>query len=222
MLVASVHDGRLDGITNMARDESLLEEAEEGKPCFRLYAWDGPWVSLGMFQKPEKALLPESEVPWVMRPTGGKAVLHGHDITVGAAFPFEALGLKESETRSVAPAYRAIIRPLVAALKDSGAMVMLGEETQFVKSGGVTPDCFAHIAPNDVIDPRNGRKVMGCALKMGRRAVLVQCSLPAGPPLVDPNSVFPGAHLPTWIKGIDPEGLFRSLGIRFTEALASQ
>lgn len=222
MIVGASFDGRLDGVENMRRDEVLLEEAERGDPSFRLYSWEGAWVSLGRFQKHEKALCPGCVVPWVMRPTGGKGVLHGHDLTVGAAFPLVTLGLKESETRSVGPAYRAIIRPLVAALRDSGASVMLGEETQFVRSGGATPDCFAHLAPNDVIDPRNGRKVMGCALRIGRRAVLVQCSLPVGPPLTAPESVFPEPHIPTWIEGIDPEALYQSLGIRFTEALASQ
>ncbi len=222
MLLASALDGRLDGVENMRRDEILLEEAEAGSPCFRLYSWQGPWVSLGRFQKPERALSSGCKVPWVMRPTGGKGVLHGHDLTIGAAFPLVCLGLKESETRSVGPAYRAVIRPLVSALKDSGARVMLGEETQFVRSGGATPDCFAHIAPNDVIDPQSGRKVMGCALKIGRRAVLVQCSLPAGPPLVDPRTVFPDPHIPSWIEGIDPDALYQSLGIRFSEALASQ
>jgi lipoate-protein ligase A len=206
----------------MARDSALLEAAENGQPGFRLYGWDGPWVSLGRFQKPAKALRAESGVPWVMRPTGGKAVLHGHDVTLGAAFPFVALGLKESETRSVAPAYRAIIRPLVAALRDSGANVLLGEETQFVKSGGATPDCFAHLAPNDVIDPETGRKVMGCALQMGRRAVLVQCSMPVGEPLIDPNFVFSEAHFPSWIKDLDREEFLKALRTRLTEALASQ
>lgn len=222
MFLASAFDGRLDGAENMKRDELLLEEAEAGQPCCRLYSWEGPWVSLGRFQKPEKALCIDCAVPWVMRPTGGKGVLHGHDLTIGAAFPLTSLGLKETDARSVGPAYRAIIRPLVAALKDSGANVMLGEETRFVKSGGSTPDCFAHIAPNDVIDPNNGRKVMGCALKIGRRAVLVQCSLPVGLPLVDPSSVFPDPHIPSWIEDIDPDALYQSLGIRFTEALASQ
>lgn len=222
MTLNASFDADLDGHENMARDSRLLESAELGDAGFRLYGWDGPWVSLGRFQKPSKALINEAQIPWVMRPTGGKAVLHGHDVTLGAAFPFAALGLKESETRSVAPAYRAIIRPLVAALRDSGANVLLGEETQFVKSGGATPDCFAHLAPNDVIDPTTGRKVMGCALQMGRRAVLVQCSMPVREPLVDPNLVFPDAHFPSWIQGLEPQEFFKALRTRLTEAMASQ
>ncbi len=221
-MIAASLEGSLEGPENMARDSRLLELAEGGTPGFRIYSWDGAWVSLGRFQMPSKALRNEAGVPWVMRPTGGKAVLHGHDITLGAAFPFALLGLKESETRSVVPAYRAIIRPLAAALRDSGVNVLLGEETQFVKSGGVTPDCFAHLAPNDVIDPLTGRKVMGCALQMGRRAVLVQCSMPVREPLVDPNTVFPEAHFPSWIKELDREDFFKALRSRFSEAMASQ
>ena len=84
----------------MARDAELLERAERGESAARVYSWDGAWVSLGRFQRPEKALLRSEEIDWVMRPTGGKAVLHGHDVTVGIALPLRDIGVYEIEGRA--------------------------------------------------------------------------------------------------------------------------
>src|SRR5947209_12744701 len=99
-----------DGPTNMARDCDLLANAEKGQPGCRVYDWDGPWISLGFNQNPQEDLLNPDLVPWVMRPTGGKAVLHGNDVTVGLALPLSA------PSRSIKSAYRAIAQPLIHAL----------------------------------------------------------------------------------------------------------
>ena len=179
----------LDGPTNMARDAALLHRAEtDGGSYARVYSWDGPWVSLGRFQKPERALKHPETTRWVMRPTGGKAVLHGHDVTVGVAASLKALGIDDNKGTSVV--YRAIVGPLVAALTAAGLPAVLAEGTGHVKSAGHTADCFAHVSPNDVVDPATGQKVCGCALRVTELAVLLQASVPVAGPLVDPGEVF--------------------------------
>ena len=40
------------------------------------------------------------------------------------------------------------------------------------------------------MDERTGVKVCGCALRMTDRTVLLQASIPVGPPLIDPARVF--------------------------------
>jgi lipoate-protein ligase A len=152
----------------------------------RFYSGDGPWVSLGRFQNPERDLLDPALVPWVMRPTGGKAVLHGHDLTVTLACPHAGLGVRE--------VYRMLIRPLVDGLRLAGQEAALGEETAFVGSGS-TADCFRHVSANDVVDPSTGRKVVGCALKVTRCAALAQCSIPLSLPLIDPALVYREPHV---------------------------
>jgi len=184
----------LDGQANMDRDAALLRQAENGKGGCRVYSWNGPWVSLGNMQRAERDLLPANPVPWVMRPTGGKAVIHGHDITVGLAMPL-ALMAKNGESvealsRSVKMAYRWVVAPIVEALNACGVRAKLAEETVFVKQEGKTADCFAHVAPNDIVDERLGIKVCGCALRLTSLAVLVQASIPNGAPLVDPRLIF--------------------------------
>ena len=182
-----IEDGVHDGHINMSRDEALLAEVSRGGFSARVYGWDEPWVTLGRFQTPERALLPGAPIPSIVRPTGGKAVLHGHDVTLGLAANLDSLSVKE---RSISAVYRAIISPLISALRESGLNCDLAENTRFVASAGKTADCFAHIAPNDVVDVNTGTKVCGCALRVVRDAVLVQASIPAGTPLIDPTQVF--------------------------------
>ncbi len=187
---------------NMQRDTELASRAEEGEGAWRLYTWLRPSVSLGRFQSAERALLPGADalVEVVQRPTGGKAVLHGHDLTLGVALPLELFGL--TGTRDVARVYRLLIEPIVLALQSCGAEVELAERTRWVRSAGHVADCFAHIAPNDVINPQTGQKVVGCALRLTERAVLLQASLPQGEPRVDPRLIFARPNL---VPGIQVE-----------------
>lgn len=171
----------------MSRDVSLFEAAERGEAGCRIYSWDGAWVSLGRFQRPSEALIDPENTRWVMRPTGGKAVLHGHDLTVGLAVPLAAL---EEDGRSVKGVYMKIIRPIVGAMRECGLPAALAADTAFANRGKRVADCFAHVSPNDVVDERTGLKLCGCALRLSQTAVLVQASIPAGTPLVDPANIF--------------------------------
>lgn len=193
-----------DGPLNMGRDLEMLASAEAGRPAGRLYDWSAPWVTLGRFQHPQRALLPAAPTPWIMRTTGGKAVLHGHDLTLGFALPLAPLGLQERRLTAV---YRAVIGPLIEALVASGRPAALGETTPFVRSGGHTADCFAHVAPNDVVDPATGAKVCGVALRVTSEAVLVQASLPVRAPAIDPAEVFASPWIPGSLVEVDPERL---------------
>ena len=189
-------DAPADGPANMAADVALLESAEGGALGARVYAWTGAWVTLGRHQRAETALAPGCTVPWVVRPTGGKAVLHGHDVTVGLAVPLALLGLPDG-SRRLGDVYRAVVAPLVGALADCGVPATLAEDTPFVRSVGKVADCFAHVAPNDVVGP-DGGKVCGCALKLTAQAVLLQASVPAGPPLVDLATVYTAPARERW------------------------
>ena len=189
-------DGATDGHNNMRLDEDLLAAAESGLGGCRVYSWVGPWITLGKYQNPSRDLVVRCSVPWVMRPTGGKAVLHGHDLTVGFALPLSFLASKdlpvEKLERSIKSVYRAMAAPMIAALRACGLPAALGEDTRFVGNGPRVADCFAHVSANDIVDERTGMKVCGCALKVTQTAALVQASIPAGKPLVDPATVIVG------------------------------
>lgn len=195
----------------MARDRALLAAAERGEAGARVYGWDGLWVSLGRFQSPERDLVSPSTTRWVMRPTGGRAVLHGHDVTVGLAAPLEALGIS---SRGLRPAYRAVVGPLVEGLRACGVPAVLAEDRRAVGASGAShspapADCFAVASPNDVVDERTGAKVCGCALRLTEWAVLVQASLPHGTPLAPPDTVIRDAALT--VREWDPTNFAEAL-----------
>jgi lipoyl(octanoyl) transferase len=183
-------EGPAPGATNMARDAELLTAAEAGEAGARVYSWMGPCVSLGRFQTPQWDLIKPDLVPWVMRPTGGKGVLHGHDITIGLAMP-----LAEGEYRNLKKAYHRIIEPIIGALQECGLPACLGEDSRFHAQEDLSADCFAKAAGNDVVHRETGQKVCGCALRFTRLAVLLQASIPISEPLVSPSLVFREPHV---------------------------
>ena len=168
----------------MAADLALLDA--EGVGC-RVYTWDGPWVTLGRFQKPASALA-EGWDRWVVRPTGGKAVLHGHDLTV-------ALAMRVENARDIAAAYRLTVNPIVTALRACGVDAVLAEGRRTRALG--LADCFASSAACDVL--ADDCKVCGCALVISGYRVLLQASIPFRNPVVDPASAIRGA-LPLEVK----------------------
>ncbi|MBX3095864.1 MAG: hypothetical protein KF812_03300 [Fimbriimonadaceae bacterium] len=172
--------------TQMARDEDLWRAAQSGASAGRVYEWNDAHVTLGFNQS--TALMDKANIGWTRRPTGGKAVLHGHDVTLSLAMPLTALGLN-ADSRSVKVAYRAMANPLIRALNEVGIPATLAEETPFVRGAGKVADCFAHVSPNDIVHPATGQKVCGCALAIRNCAVLLQASVPVRTPLVDPATL---------------------------------
>lgn len=166
----------------MELDTVLLDR---GELAWRVYGWEGPWVSLGRFQRPERAV-PNGWERWCSRPTGGRAVLHGHDLTLAFVRP-----LGGNDTRDLRSIYRRLVAPLAEALTACGLPARLAEGTRHVRKAE-GEDCFAMASPLDLIDPFSGRKVGGCALRVTERAALLQASVPVRPPLVEPRTAIVG------------------------------
>ncbi|MEP0774137.1 MAG: lipoate--protein ligase family protein, partial [Acidobacteriota bacterium] len=103
------------GAWNMAVDEALAEAVAAGAsaPLLRLYRWHPPCLSLGAsqpFTVADVGFCSRHGVDLVRRPTGGRAVLHHHELTYLVAAPLgECLG-----TRELQGAYAAICGALVA------------------------------------------------------------------------------------------------------------
>jgi len=75
----------------MAGDVALLEAFQRGEipPTLRVYQWASPALTYGVNQQLPPRLVDACNalgIPMLRRPTGGKAVLHGHDLTVGLVF----------------------------------------------------------------------------------------------------------------------------------------
>lgn len=153
----------------MAADLACLDEvAAGGEPVLRLYTWSPPALSLGRFQ-PETDVDPvrcaELGVEVVRRPTGGRALLHGADLTYAVALP-----RPDGPEGHVDAVYRTIAAGLVAGLAGLGVTASVGEER-----GPAGPVCFAAAQGADL---RVGnRKLCGSAQVQRGEAVLQHGSL---------------------------------------------
>lgn len=166
-----------DGRENMRRDEAMLERAAAGAgPMLRFYRWDGPWISLGRLQDPRRALdlprLEASGIPWVRRPTGGKALLHDGDLTYSIALP-PSHPLLRVDIRT---SYEILSRPLVEALVALGVPVALSGVAAHAPRGHTAmrewnPPCFA-LEDVDAVQI-DGRKLIGSA-QVRRGGALLQ------------------------------------------------
>lgn len=172
-------DGAAPGPWNMAVDGALLASAIEGStPTLRFYTWRGPWLSLGYGQPRDPRRLAacrSAGVGVVRRPTGGRAVLHGGDLTYALAASETLLpaGLHASY-RLVADALLEAMRSLGVPVQRSGP-ASSGQRASF--------DCFARLVPNELC--AEGRKLAGSAQRRRAGGVLQHGSLRVFP---DPPS----------------------------------
>ncbi len=167
-----VFDAAAPGPWNMGVDEALLATATAGgSATLRFYGWDGPWLSLGYGQPEAPALIEAcaaAGVGVVRRATGGRAVLHGGDLTYALAAP-EALlppGLEAT--------YRLISGALASALGQLGVDVTAGPEA--APTGPCDGfDCFTEPGLDALC--AGGRKLVGSAQRRGGGGVLQHGSI---------------------------------------------
>jgi lipoate-protein ligase A len=150
----------------MALDSTLLDEVAAGAlPVLRLYRWNAPTLSLGRFQAEDdvaRDACGRLGVEVVRRPTGGKALLHGADLTYAVAMPRPA-----GRAGKVDAVYRTLAAGLVVGLARLGVDA---EVAQHAPDGDPGPVCFTSMQGADL---RVGhRKVCGSAQMRRGEAVL--------------------------------------------------
>lgn len=162
----------------MPIDRALFDEAASGSPpTLHLYRWDRPAITIGRNQDPERSLDQDAcrrcDIPVIRRPTGGRGVLHGWDLTVAVAARIEAIvGRRDA---SIVEIYGAISRAFISAFRSVGAPAAVGTcEVDRIAPG----DCFAVATRADIVDALNGGKLVGCALLRSGGTVLLQASIP--------------------------------------------
>jgi hypothetical protein len=99
-----LNDGVCPPEATMAGDVALLDAFQRGEisPTLRVYQWASPALTYGVNQQLPPRLVDACNalgIPMLRRPTGGKAVLHGHDLTVGLVFRYVALTPSPSPTQ---------------------------------------------------------------------------------------------------------------------------
>ncbi|SDB83204.1 lipoate-protein ligase A [Shouchella lonarensis] len=170
-----------DPAYNMALDEALLNWHSEGKipPTIRFYGWNPPTLSIGYFQQLEKEIDMEAvrrhQLGFVRRPTGGRGVLHEHELTysviVSEAHP--------DMPQTVTEAYRVISEGLLEGFKKLGldayfAVPKTADETAALKNPRSSV-CFD--APSWYELVVEGRKVAGSAQTRQKGVILQHGSI---------------------------------------------
>ena len=146
------------GWYNMAVDMALLElSARHGEGFLRLYQWAPHCLSFGRHeparQRYQRDAIEALGLDVVRRPTGGRAVWHGRELTYSVTAPTAAFGPLQA-------AYRAVHQTLRHALADLGADATLATspDRQHAVDAGA---CFAQPVGGEIMV--GGRKVVGSA-----------------------------------------------------------
>jgi lipoate-protein ligase A len=207
---------------NMALDEAVAAAVRRGAapPTVRFYGWTSPSVSIGCFQRArdvDLAFCERESIAVVRRPTGGRAVFHGRELTYSVSAPRGAL-----MPSSLLGTYRALSAAFLAAFK------LLGLEpsahTGRRPSAERSPLCFASPSYGEVT--LRGKKVVGSAQRRWPDGFLQQGSLPREVDRARTARVFrlsgeeaPPAGLCEVVPDVTPEALKDALRLGFEEVL---
>jgi lipoate-protein ligase A len=204
-------DAAWDGPRNMALDEAIACAVEAGRvaPTLRFYAWDTPTVSLGCLQAGRGAVEREAcdrlGVGIVRRPTGGRAVLHDHELTYSVCVPLD----RSWGRLSVGESFRRIGDGLVAGLRRLGVAATLARAGEPLGASREAQACFQ--TPRMPAVLAAGRKLVGSAQRRLGGAILQHGSLLLDVDLAMHQAVFPGwpredpGKGVTWLKALLPE-----------------
>jgi len=159
------------GWANMAIDQALLDRAENAREHWlRLYGWDPHCLSFGRHEpaarRYDRARVEALGLDVVRRPTGGRAVWHGREVTYALAAPSAELG-------TVRESYLEIHRMLLGAFRRLGITAKLAPPGRAVGVDGGA--CFASPAGGEIMV--GGRKAVGSAQLRQGRALLQHGSI---------------------------------------------
>ena len=141
------------GTEQMSIDLSLLNKTIVSKDIlftFRLYKWEGNWLSIGYHQKkiPEHwiELSKRGLFKIVKRPSGGGAVLHSGGITY-------ALTFKKTLYKKLS--YQFINNWLIESFSNLGIKLIYGN----IKKASIKDNCFSTSFTSDLIDKKGFKRV---------------------------------------------------------------
>jgi len=153
----------LSAAENMAVDEAVfrLNRREGLPPTLRFYGWRPAAVSLGYFQKTSREIdvgaCRQAGIDIVRRPTGGKAVLHEHELT----YSLVASADHPLFTGDIVGTYRVVSACIVEALRRLGLTPEIAFEGRTAAGTPLEGYCFA--APSRYELLVGGRKICGSA-----------------------------------------------------------
>ncbi len=166
-----------DGASNMAVDSAILAAVARGDqpPTLRLYGWDPFCLSLGYGQRTRDVdpdALAARAWDLLRRPTGGKAILHGDELTYSLSLPLD----HPLAADDVVESYRRISVGLLRALALLGLDADPPRQSERLRGVDLGPVCFE--MPSHYEISVGGRKLIGSAQLRRKGALLQHGTLP--------------------------------------------
>jgi lipoate-protein ligase A len=209
MLWTFLDTGANSAAYNMSVDEDLLARAQAGEqtPVLRFYTWQPRAITIGRFQKIEKAVNHSAcerlGIEIVRRVTGGRAVLHDQELTYSIVsridnplFPQNILGT-----------YKVIAEGLLAGFRNLGIpaeIVARGTRSAaLVKKEPENTACFSSPSWYEIVV--NGKKIAGNAQRRLSHAFLQHGSILIGFDPALEAEVIPGGGLEDKVTSIQQE-----------------
>lgn len=170
-----IDTGPCSAAYNMALDESIATAVrkDSSPPTLRLYGWLFPSVSIGYFQKISDintAYCREHNIPIVRRQTGGRAILHNHELT----YSFSVKTTHELFSKGLRDCYKEISRAFNSALLKIGLLPETRLRRRSYHSRSAL--CFHTTSYGEITI--NNKKVIGSAQKRWPDGLLQQGSIP--------------------------------------------
>ncbi|SES09076.1 lipoate--protein ligase family protein [Salisediminibacterium halotolerans] len=166
-----------DAARNMAIDEWLMTKvgAGDSKPVLRFYTWKPKALSLGYFQKTDGKIdldaVQASGADIVRRLTGGRAVLHDHELTYSVILPDTHPNMPTSVTES----YKILSQGLMEGYRNLGIDAELAEDRPEGKPDN-SAVCFEEPSWYELL--ASGKKAAGSAQVRKKGALLQHGSVP--------------------------------------------
>jgi len=172
-----IDSGPCEAFYNMALDEAIAIEVRRGSapPTLRLYGWARPSLTLGCFQKVSdinSEFCRSQDIPVVRRPTGGRAILHGDELT----YSFSAKTDKGPFSYGLLDSYKRISMAFSLALKTIGVLSKPKKKMEKGKALNKSPLCFQSSSYGEILV--DNKKLAGSAQKRWSDGLLQQGSIP--------------------------------------------
>ena len=160
------------GARNMAVDSAIAGAVGAGRQpaTLRLYGWNPYCLSLGYGQRIREAdteALRRNGWDLVRRPTGGKAILHGDELTYSLCLPLD----HPLASGDIVASYRRISTLLLRALEALGLSATAEATDASAGRARSGPVCFAQPSHYEILV--DGRKLIGSA-QLRRKGVMLQ------------------------------------------------
>ena len=145
----------LGGRVNMEIDRYLAQEKSPEIPVVRLFTWRCPTISLGCNQNPaariDSLLCHRDGIDVVVRPTGGRELVHGHDLCYSVIWPTEGIctGVLAKDM------FDRINEALVWILRQFGIEAACSDTGR--RRGVSNGPCFAQIDSGEITRLRNDK-----------------------------------------------------------------